>query len=316
VRVTISANPLVGQANIVLQPKYWCKHCGTYVKDTTFERKQHESTGKHQGNLRRFLQGIQNDHAKNEREKDKAKAEIERLNRIAGPTSGPESSSTASSSTTSAFTRSSKPSTQSLSAADQKRQWAQLAEMGIPIPEQSRAEMAMAGDWQTISRKVEPDTKELLNDKLNVGVRKREHEHDEEIEEAGEPVTRKGWGSTIRTYPGQTPVDNSLDALLSVPLVKKEKQVKEPPPDQVKPGFASRTPNTEPCSIKSETSHTANMEQLDLQDQESQNVHTTSRRASEIKNETLETSTKTQDQQEFVPVFKKRRVKQPPATKT
>jgi len=139
-------------ADLVTQPKYWCKHCSAYVKDTPFERKQHENTGKHQGNLKRFLQGIQRDHAKNEREKDKAKAEVERLNRIAGVSS----SSTA----PLGATQSSRPSTSSsapLSAADQKRQWAQLAEMGIAIPQSARIDTVMPGDWQVSSRLVETE---------------------------------------------------------------------------------------------------------------------------------------------------------------
>src|SRR5256885_11873454 len=64
------------------QPKYWCKHCSTYVKDTKFERAQHEATGKHQGNLRRFLKSIQDGHERGEREKQRARAEVERLNKV------------------------------------------------------------------------------------------------------------------------------------------------------------------------------------------------------------------------------------------
>ncbi|KAK5946433.1 hypothetical protein PMZ80_000576 [Knufia obscura] len=297
-------------------PKYWCKHCGTYVKDTPFERKQHENTGKHQGNLRRFLQGIQKDHAKNEREKEIAKAEIERLNRVAGTGTGAGFGSSSASPSAPVFTKTSKTPSNSLSAADQKRQWAQLAEMGIPIPEHVRADMAMAGDWQTVSRKVEPEPEEQVDHKLNVGIRKRKIEDDEEEgENNGRSVARKGWGSTTRTYPAMKLVDTDLDTLLSIPLVKKEKAI-NPPPDGDKPSLISNEPDTEPPVVKSESPDTVDRKLLDLEESETQAMSTTSRRASETKNETLNVDTKAGDQEVSVPVFKKRKAKQPPTTKT
>lgn len=298
----------------MLQPKYWCKHCSTYVKDTPFERKQHENTGKHQGNLRRFLQGIQKDHAHNEREKDKAKAEVERLNRIAGTPSA-SASSAALPSSTPAFTKTNKSSANTLSATDQKRQWAQLAEMGIAIPEHARSEMAMAGDWQTISRNVQLEPEEQTDDKLNVGIRKRKFEDDEDREEAGRTVARRGWGSTTRTYPGSKPVDNDLSALLSLPLVKKEKVKDKFHADQQKPTLAPNIPNADPPVIKPEMSDTADKKLLDAQDTETQVVHATSGPASEMKSETLDVDTKAEDHEVSVPVFRKRKAKLPPASK-
>jgi len=307
-----------------LQPKYWCKHCATYVKDTPFERKQHENTGKHQGNLRRFLQGIQKDYAKNEREKEVAKAEIERLNRVAGTgTAAASGSSSAPPSSAPVSIKISKRPSNTLSAADQKRQWTQLAAMGIAIPEYARADMAMAGDWQTISRKVEPEPEpeheEQVDDKLNVGIRKRKIEDDQDNENAGETIARQGWGSTTRTYPAVKPVDSDLDALLSIPLVKKEKpikSIKEPPPDDENPSLAFNGANTGPPVIKSETSDTAGKELFDVQLPGTQPMNTTSRRASETKNETLNVDAKAGDQEMPVPIFKKRKAKQPPTTKT
>ena len=43
-------------------PKYWCKHCGIYVRDTKLERTNHEATGKHQGALKRFLRDLHRGH--------------------------------------------------------------------------------------------------------------------------------------------------------------------------------------------------------------------------------------------------------------
>jgi hypothetical protein len=108
------------------------------------------------------------------------------------------------------------------SVAERKKQLAQLAEMGIAVPDEFRGEMAMAGDWKVISqRPVEETTSE---DPLSVGVRKRKYEGLEEEEEAGEILAKRGWGSTSKKYPGANGADTpNLDALLSgVKSVKKE----------------------------------------------------------------------------------------------
>lgn len=86
----------------------------------------------------------------------------------------------------------------------------------------------MAGDWQTVSEKpvyegnmkkeedekdVKPSMSETGLASISIGVRKRKHPGQEEEEEAGERVVKKGWGSTTRTYPGKDE-DLDLDALL------------------------------------------------------------------------------------------------------
>lgn len=82
----------------------------------------------------------------------------------------------------------------------------------------------MAGDWQTTSERViydndfikkEEDSEDVKHGGLNVGVRKRKFEGQEEEEEAGEMVIRKGWGSTIRTYPGAEGDEDDLNTLLN-----------------------------------------------------------------------------------------------------
>ena len=75
----------------------------------------------------------------------------------------------------------------------------------------------MAGDWQTLSeRLIEPAVKkeeeDMKPDVHSIGIRKRKHPGQEEEEEAGETIVRKGWGSRIKTHPGQSSDD--LDALL------------------------------------------------------------------------------------------------------
>ena len=102
--------------------------------------------------------------------------------------------------------------------AERERQLAQLAELGVAVPEEYRRRVAMAGDWQTLSERAFYDVKEEDDsklDSLSMGVRKRQREGDEEEEEAGEMVVKKGWGSTVRAYPGATTDgDGDLDELL------------------------------------------------------------------------------------------------------
>jgi hypothetical protein len=52
------AHGMYGLRLTKFQPKYWCKYCEIFVKDTKFEKQQHEATGRHQGNIRRSLKGL------------------------------------------------------------------------------------------------------------------------------------------------------------------------------------------------------------------------------------------------------------------
>ena len=198
------------------QPKYWCKHCTIYVKDTPFERKQHENTGKHQGNLRRFLRDIQNKHERDEREKQSAKNEVDRLNQKIGT----GNSSGLGASIPSTMRKDPSVSKPQPSLADRQRQLAQLAGMGIQIPEGERGDSALAGKWKTMSeREVKYSTQE---EPLSTGVRKHGLEDDEElIDESATPQKRR-WGVATKTYTSQAKPD--LDALLSnatLPRVEK-----------------------------------------------------------------------------------------------
>lgn len=182
---------------------------------------QHEATGKHQGNLRRFLKGIQDGQERGEREKQRAKTEVDRLNKVVGGSAaGPSDHDGA------ANRKSQSLSTApQVSVAERKKQIAQLVEMGIAVPDEFRGEMAMAGDWRVVSQRPVEET--ASEGPLSVGVRKRKHEGEEEEEEVGKVVATRGWGSTSRRYPvadeGSAP---DLDALLSgVTSVKKDDAV-------------------------------------------------------------------------------------------
>jgi len=113
---------------------------------------------------------------------------------------------------------------------ERKKQMAQLAEMGVAIPEEFRGDLAMAGEWHTVS--VRPivesrdDEPPAESSAVNIGARKRKHEGEDE-EEAEVRAPRKVWGSATKEYPaGQG--DEDLDALLeSTKNIKGKKPVSE-----------------------------------------------------------------------------------------
>ncbi|KAL8666953.1 MAG: hypothetical protein Q9168_007378 [Polycauliona sp. 1 TL-2023] len=231
-------------------PKYWCKHCKTFVRDTKLEKTNHEATPKHQGNIKRFLRDLHRGHEREEREKDKAKSEVERLNGvISGSSSATKGGPPWERQTAASLSSGAREAT----PAERKAQLARLAEMGIAVPENFRRDMAMAGDWQTISqRRIEDrvknedgleDFKDFKPDlSLNVGVRKRKFEGQEEEEEAVAAVVRKGWGSTTRGYPGSDGgVQEDLDSLLN-------KATTSQPLDRGNPAEPLLQPGVEPMA--------------------------------------------------------------------
>lgn len=95
--------------------------------------------------------------------------------------------------------------------AQRKQQMAQLAEMGISIPDEFRPDMAMAGEWQVTSERIiEAEDREKNPDALALGVRKRVLDEDEL--EAAEAKKRR-WGSTYKLHPTEEDTGD-LDALL------------------------------------------------------------------------------------------------------
>jgi hypothetical protein len=115
-------------------------------------------------------------------------------------------------------------------AEDRKRQMAQLAAMGIAIPNEYRKDVAMKGEWQVVATHpaggsgVKKEEEKNL-DALAKGVRKRKAD-DPLDEEFGHLKTRKGWGSDIKSYPG-TSADINLDDLLKEPIILKQDEVKK-----------------------------------------------------------------------------------------
>jgi hypothetical protein len=161
--------------------------------------------------LKRFLRDIHRNHEREERDNQKAKDEVQRLSKLV---SSPDTRSETSDLVKNRPSATSLPAPRALD--ERKRQIAQLAEMGVSIPQEFRGEIAMAGDWQTIStREIEPHDKEGEKPSaLNVGVRKRKpEEQEDQEEEMNRRVVKKNWGSAKRHYPG-TEEDDALDSLL------------------------------------------------------------------------------------------------------
>jgi hypothetical protein len=232
-------------------PKYWCKHCQIYVRDTKLERQNHESTAKHQGALKRFLRDLHRGHEREEREKERAKQEIARLNGVvsgssseAGPSSRPAPRAPPSAPT----------------EASLKKQREQLAEMGVAMPSEFRPEMAMPGQWtvtntRIIETKKEEDEDAKVETRAN-GVRKREVTEDEkEEEDAMRSLFKKPrrWGRDSKAMPQQE--DQELDALLSGSTfaprtVKEEAEDVKKEEDDATPDATVKTEDTE--AVKTE----------------------------------------------------------------
>lgn len=224
-------------------PKYWCKYCSVYVRDTPLERANHEATGRHQGALKRSLRTLHREHEREERDKERAKREVDRLN---GVVSGAPSSSSpgfraGAGGNQNAGTRVGAygaviggPKAQ-VTQVDRHRQLEQLVEMGVAIPDELKGEMAMAGEWTVTSARVvrgeddgdaneeKPDSA-VPTEARAKGVRKRELEKTEEEQEEENAVQKlfkkpKKWGRDSKAMSGQE--DEELEALLSGGLPKK-----------------------------------------------------------------------------------------------
>ncbi|OQE20754.1 hypothetical protein PENFLA_c016G00086 [Penicillium flavigenum] len=201
-------------------PRYWCKQCKIFIRDTPFEKTQHEASPKHQGSLKRFLRQIHNDNEQKQRDSQLAKTEVERLRKAVGGGSSTDKDSAQGNAPPPAPKSAERPA----SLEDRKKQMAQLAAMGVAVPQEFRADMAMAGDWQTTSETVIEVKQGLEGPTKSVGIRKRKLEGEEEGDEhAPEPIINKGWGSRMRQYPGAQEEEGLDDLLASTKDIKRTK---------------------------------------------------------------------------------------------
>jgi len=209
-------------------PKYWCKFCKTFVRDTGLERKAHDSTPKHQSNIQRSLRDLHKNTEREEREKQRAKDEVARLNGIVSGRSGSAKAGPSGGYGAAGGTAKATPE-------ERKRQMEQLAAMGIAVPQEFRKDLAVGGEWSTVSEtpiyNVKPEDEEG-KPTGSFGVRKRKLDEDEEEALA---VEKKGWGSRFKTYPGSKGADDDLDALLTAPIIKKEHVKQDETPSLAEP---------------------------------------------------------------------------------
>ncbi|KAJ4323759.1 hypothetical protein N0V94_001678 [Neodidymelliopsis sp. IMI 364377] len=211
-------------------PKYWCKFCEVFVKDTKFERQQHEATGRHQGNIRRSLKGLHREQEIESRKQAQAKAEIARLNGLVPGANGAGPSVAAGVGDKATFAK--KEPQKKATVDDRKRQWDQLAAMGVALPEEARRDMGMAGDWKVVTKQVVGEINEqgkFEEKQLNKGVHKRKIDETEEDRIAAEGVItkKKGWGHTYKTFPGSKGEDDDFESLLGAKKTTPEIKVKE-----------------------------------------------------------------------------------------
>lgn len=213
-------------------PKYWCKHCALYVRDTKLERQNHEATGKHQGAIRRSLRDIHRAAEQAERDRDRARREVDRLNGVV--------SSSVAKTTTATTAPGSKPAPAQpqlqvqQTEAERKKQLEQLAELGVAIPRELRGEVAMAGEWTVTATRVvqaAEGEEDVKNEARATGI-KRERERTEEEREQDDAIKglfgkRRKWGVDSKVVGGEE--DGELEELLRGGLgaVKKEEGVNE-----------------------------------------------------------------------------------------
>ena len=176
--------------------------------------------------------------------------------------------------------------------------------MGIEVPDTYRGEFAQASNWSVVSKpKVEEASGE---ESLSKGVRKRKLEEGEEEEHEFLQPTRKQWGKSTKSYPGQDTPD--LDALLAVPLPLKKETTETKVERQ---HSASHDAVFAPTAAKRDLSNTANEGASPTHNNDTtagEGVEATKDNAPRVKQESMDEAGQTViDQATSMPLFKKRR---------
>lgn len=222
-------------------PTYWCKFCSQYVRDTLVEKKNHEASAKHQNNIQRSLRELHKGKEREDREKQRAKEEVARLNGMFG---GSKYSSQTGP-TTAPIPRMHPPT---LSTAQQRKAHAeQLAALGVELPDELKKEVTGVGNYQILNERevadggaisvnrsladilAEAKRDEERNDvdikgesennecSKQTSKRKADDDYDPRDEEAA-PKQKKAWGSNLKAYPGnceESEDASDLDTLLN-----------------------------------------------------------------------------------------------------
>lgn len=129
-------------------PSYWCKFCFTYVRDTPIERKNHDSSAKHQNSIQRSLRELHKTKAREDRDKQRAKDEVARLNGlVGGGKSGTQRPGGANIIGATTVAASSAPG---YDAAQRKAHAEKLVAMGVQLPDELKREVTGVGEWETV----------------------------------------------------------------------------------------------------------------------------------------------------------------------
>ncbi|KAJ2895062.1 hypothetical protein MKZ38_006969 [Zalerion maritima] len=226
-------------------PKYLCKDCNAYVRDTKLERANHEATSRHQYARQRTLREMHNRHSREEREKERARREVERITGIVTgerPAGGFRSGAGGSGSGGAGGGLRGREErndvkiggiTANATKEQRQAQLEQLAAMGVAIPEELRRDMAMAGEWTVTTTRVVKEAGDRedqkgttsegvkANEGIAVGMRGKKREVTDEEKETEEAVRglfkkRKGgaWGRPGRDPFSERDGENELDGLL------------------------------------------------------------------------------------------------------
>lgn len=215
-------------------PKYWCKHCKDFVTDTPLGRKNHDATAKHQSALKRFLRDL---HRNNERAisaTENAKREVARLNSLVSggaPSGNGAAAVPAASVAKPALPRAERwgVANRELTAEEKKRQLKELEALGVAMPEEFRGDLALPGEWTTVSVEQEaaPLTeKELLKKELAEQQRQETEEAErkrkwDELDEDDREI--RSFKIQERTYPGARNDDGDGDGEADVLFAKRGK---------------------------------------------------------------------------------------------
>ena len=213
------------------------------MRETPIERKNHESSIKHQNNIQRSLRELHKTKDRDERDKQRAKDEVARLNGLVGGKKAGQTSTTGGIIGAKVITGRSNGG-KVYDAAQRKAHAEQLAAMGVQLPDELKKEVTGVGEWETVSTRVidegeaeagnsladilkqENIKKEESKEDVVKGVHKRKADEDEDV--LGEEDGRRkkaAWGSRMKVYPGKDVEENDgqdLDALLSGVAKKKQ----------------------------------------------------------------------------------------------
>jgi hypothetical protein len=200
------------------------------VKDTPIEKRNHEASIQHQNNIQKSLRNLHKNHAREEREKERAKDEVARLKGEVPPSRAAAPIAPA-------------PSGPSLTPAQQRKAHAeQLAGLGVVLSGQLKEQVTGIGEFQVVNEReilnggkpasttVSRSLAEILaeersgdrahednpDDHRKRKVEDDEDEGDDPRDEEARPK-RRAWGSNFKVYPGHEKDQGTedLDLLLN-----------------------------------------------------------------------------------------------------